>query len=92
MCHTLTPDDGKRAGPTLYNLFGRKAGTLPGYSYSAALLNTEVVWDETTVGQLFDDGPDVMLPGTKMPIQRLKSVERRDDLIRFLKQATAPPH
>jgi len=92
VCHTLTPDDGNRAGPTLYNLFGRKAGTLPGYSYSAALLNTQVVWDETTVGQLFDDGPDVMLPGTKMPIQRLKSVERRDDLIRFLKQATAPPH
>jgi cytochrome c len=38
---------------------------------------------------LFDHGPDVVVPGTKMPIQRLKSVERRDALIRFLKNATA---
>ena len=89
VCHTLTPDGANRAGPTLYGLFGRKAGTLPGYAFSKALLNSNVIWNETTVAQLFDDGPDVMLPGTKMPIQRLKSVERRDDLIRYLKIATA---
>ncbi|MEM1162787.1 MAG: cytochrome C [Pseudomonadota bacterium] len=90
VCHTLTPDDGNRAGPTLYDLFGRMAGTLPGYTYSPALRDLGVVWTEETVAQLFDDGPDVMVPGTKMPIQRLKQVERRDDLIRFLKTATAP--
>lgn len=90
VCHTLTPDGANRAGPTLYAVFGRKAGTLAGYSYSQALLNSDVVWNEKTIGQLFDDGPDVMMPGTKMPIQRLKSVDRRDDLIRYLKAATAP--
>ncbi len=90
VCHTLTPDDGNRAGPTLHALFGRRAGTLPGYPYSPALRNLEVTWTEATVAQLFDDGPDVMVPGTKMPIQRLKSVKRRDDLIAFLKSATAP--
>ena len=65
------------------------AGTLPGYPYSDALRDLGVVWTEETVAQLFDDGPDVMVPGTKMPVQRLKQVERRDDLIRFLKTATA---
>ena len=90
VCHTLTPDGGNRAGPTLYDLFGRKAGTLPDYNYSKALLETDVVWNAKTIAQLFDDGPDVMLPGTKMPIQRLKRIERRDDLIRFLKEATKP--
>ena len=89
VCHTLTPDGANRAGPTLYRLFGRKAGTLPGYIFSKALLNSDVIWNEKTIAQLFDDGPDVMLPGTKMPIQRLKSVERRDELIRYLKGATA---
>ncbi len=89
VCHTVTPDGANRAGPTLYGVFGREAGTLPDYIYSKALLNSDVIWDENTIGQLFDDGPDVMLPGTKMPIQRLKSVGRRDDLIRYLKIATA---
>ncbi len=88
VCHTLTPDGANRAGPTLYDVFGRKAGTLAGYNYSKALLETDVIWDEDTIARLFDDGPDVMLPGTKMPVQRLKKIERRDDLIRFLKEAT----
>ena len=90
VCHTLTPDDANRAGPTLYGVFGRRAGTLAGYSYSSALLESDVVWNEQTIGRLFDDGPDKMMPGTKMPIQKLKSVERRNDLIAYLKVATAP--
>ncbi|MCR9085148.1 MAG: hypothetical protein NXH97_00245 [Rhodobacteraceae bacterium] len=89
VCHTLTPDDGNRAGPTLHGLFGRQAGSLPDYPYSPALRNLDVVWTEDTVAQLFDDGPDVMVPGTTMPVQRLKQVTRRDELIRFLKTATA---
>ncbi|MER0237045.1 c-type cytochrome [Fulvimarina sp. MAC8] len=90
VCHTLTTDDANRAGPTLYGLFGRKAGTVEGYTYSEALKNSDIVWNAETVGRLFDDGPDVVTPGTKMPIQRLKSVERRDALIEYLARATAP--
>lgn len=89
VCHTLTPDDGNRAGPTLFGLFGRKAGTVPGYAYSEALTESDIVWTEDTVSLLFDHGPDVVTPGTKMPVQRLKSVERRDALIAYLKRATA---
>jgi cytochrome c len=88
VCHTLLPDDQNRAGPTLYKVFGRKAGTVEGYVYSEALLKSDIVWNESTISQLFDEGPDVVTPGTKMPIQRLKSVERRNDLIAYLKRAT----
>ncbi|KAG1700634.1 Glycolate oxidase iron-sulfur subunit [Nymphon striatum] len=42
VCHTLTPDGENRAGPTLYDLFGRVAGTLPDYKYSKALLDTDI--------------------------------------------------
>ncbi len=89
VCHSLTPDSKNRAGPTLYGIFGRKAGTVPGYDYSPALRNSDIIWNEQTIGKLFDHGPDVVVPGTKMPIQRLKSVEHREELIRFLKKATA---
>ena len=90
VCHTLVEDGRNRAGPTLFKVFGREAGTLPGYDYSQALLNSKIVWNEETIAQLFDDGPDVVVPGTKMPVQRLKQVERLDELIRFLKEATEP--
>ena len=90
VCHTLGPDDKNRAGPTLYKLFGREAGTLEGYEYSKALIASKLIWNEETIGRLFDEGPDIVTPGSKMPIQRLKSVDRRDALIKFLKKATAP--
>lgn len=90
VCHTLTPQGGNRAGPTLHGLFGRRAGSVADYAYSPALQHSDIIWNERTVARLFDEGPDVVVPGTKMPIQRLKSVERRDALIAFLKRATAP--
>ena len=90
VCHTLTPDGGNRAGPTLYGVFGRKVGTLPGYPYSKALLDADFVWNEKTISDLFDHGPDVVTPGSKMPLQRLKTVEDRDALVAFLKRATDP--
>jgi cytochrome c len=90
VCHTLTPGDQNRAGPTLYGLFGRMAGTVDGYVYSEALTGSDIVWTKETVSRLFDAGPDVVTPGTKMPVQRLKSVERRDALIRYLEEATRP--
>lgn len=90
VCHTLTPDGGNRAGPTLYGVFGRRVGTLPGYPYSPALKRLDFVWNEQTISDLFDHGPDVVTPGSKMPIQRLRSDEERDALVAYLKHATAP--
>ena len=90
ICHTLVEDGRNRAGPTLFGVFGRKAGTLPGYPYSEGLRKSAIVWNEETIAKLFDHGADVVTPGTKMPIQRLKSPAERDALIAFLKSATAP--
>lgn len=88
ICHTLTSDGGNRAGPTLYKVFGRKAGSLPGYPYSDALKNADIVWSEETIGRLFDLGPDHYTPGTKMPLQRIADPRTRNALIAFLKEAT----
>ncbi|HEX2083446.1 MAG TPA: hypothetical protein VHF86_08210, partial [Xanthomonadaceae bacterium] len=51
-CHTLTPDEGNRAGPTLHGIFGRKIASLPGYNFSPALRGMDIVWSKETVAQL----------------------------------------
>lgn len=84
-CHTLTADGGNRAGPTLHRIFGRTMGTLPGYPYSPALKKGGIVWTEDTVAKLFEVGPDVMTPGTKMPIQTIPNAEERAALVAFLR-------
>ncbi len=91
VCHTLAPDGGNRAGPTLYGVFGRKAGSLPGYPYSDALRNSTIVWSEKTIGELFEYGPEHVTPGTKMPLQKMTDPQAREALIAFLKSATATP-
>ena len=90
VCHTLAPDSGRKAGPSLHGLFGRRAGTYPGYSYSAALVGADLIWSEASVDRLFELGPDHYTPGSKMPMQQIARPEDRADLIAYLKEATAP--
>jgi cytochrome c len=85
ICHTLTGDSARRAGPTLKDVFGRQAGTVSDYSYSETLLTSDVVWDSQTIDALFDLGPDVYIAGTKMPVQRITRAEDRADLIAYLR-------
>ncbi|MBO9412795.1 MULTISPECIES: c-type cytochrome [unclassified Ruegeria] len=90
ICHSLTPDGQRRAGPTLHGVFGRKAGTLPGYFYSDTLQDSDIIWNDETINALFDEGPDHYIPGSKMPMQRITQPSDRDDLVAFLRRATAP--
>lgn len=87
-CHTVTPDGGHRAGPTLHGLFGRVAGTRPDYPYSPALRESDLVWTAETVDRLFDVGPETLVPGSKMPLQRMPDPKDRARLIAYLKQVT----
>lgn len=88
ICHTLTEDGGRRAGPSLMGVFGRRAGTLPGYTYSDALKNADLVWSPETLDKLFDLGPAHYTPGSKMPMQRIVRAEDRADLITYLEDVT----
>ena len=88
ICHSLDPGPSRRAGPTLHGLFGRSAGTLPNYRYSKTLDQSDIVWSDTTIDALFDEGPDNYIPGSKMPMQVIAGPQDRSDLIDFLRQAT----
>ncbi len=89
ICHTLTQGSARKAGPSLYGLYGRRAGTVPDYTYSETLNGSEIVWSPETINDLFDQGPDHYIPGTKMPMQRIAQQSDRDDLIDYLRVATA---
>ncbi len=88
VCHTLTPDDGARAGPTLHGIFGRRVGTAPGYQYSTALGSLDIVWTAQTISDLFEFGPDAYTPGSRMPEQRVPNAQDRRALITFLETAS----
>lgn len=90
ICHTLTPGSARRAGPSLYDLFGRQAGTVADYSYSDSLDESDIIWTADTIDALFDIGPEHYIPGTKMPMQRITGAQDRADLVTYLRRETAP--
>jgi len=87
-CHTLGTGQGNKAGPTLAGIFGRRIATVQGYDFSEALKHLDIVWTPETVSRLFEIGPSVYTPGTKMPEQRIGSEQDRAALVQFLERAT----
>jgi cytochrome c len=87
-CHTLSADDGNRAGPTLHGIMGRRIASAAGYAFSPALAKLDIIWSKETVAKLFEVGPMTYTPGTKMPEQTIGSAEDRAALVDFLDKAT----
>jgi cytochrome c len=85
-CHSV---DRNRIGPMHKGLFGRQAGSVPGFAYSDAMKNSGIVWNEQTLDQFLED-PRKMVPGTKMTYAGVKSAQERADLIAYLKQVAKP--
>jgi cytochrome c len=67
----------------LNGLFGRKAGTVAGYSYTNANKNSGITWDEATFSEYIKD-PKAKVPGTKMALAGLKDEQKIKDLIAHL--------
>jgi cytochrome c len=83
-CHSI---DRNRVGPMHKGLFGRQAGSLPDFDYSAAMKNSGIVWNEQTLDRFLAD-PRGVVPGTKMTYAGVKNAQDRADLIAYLKEAT----
>ena len=79
-CHAL---DANREGPHLRNVYGRRAGSVPGFTYSNALKNSGLVWDESSLERWLE-GTDAAVPNSAMGFSVPKAQDRAD-IIAFLK-------
>ena len=89
-CHQIGDNAKNAVGPVLNGLFGRKAGSVEGYSYSAANKGSGITWDEATFSEYIKD-PKAKVPGTKMSFAGIKDEQKIKDLIAFLHQYDKAP-
>src|SRR5262249_8357316 len=82
-CHS---PDANRVGPMHRGIFGRKTGSVAGYSYSKALKAAGFIWTDDTLDQWLTD-PQSFVPGQKMNFKVAKA-EDRADVIAYLKTLT----
>ena len=80
-CHSLDKND---VGPRHRGVFGRKAGSLPDFDYSAALKDAGFVWDERTLDKWLTD-PQAFRPGVRM-FYHLSEPQDRADVIAYLRE------
>jgi len=86
-CHALAFD---RVGPRHCGLFGRRAGSVPDFAYSPAMMQSAIVWDEGALDR-FLAAPMRAFPGTTMTYDGVPDRRDRADLIAYLRQVDRTP-
>jgi cytochrome c len=80
-CHSL---DANRIGPKHRGVFGRKAGSVADFTYSPAVKNSSVVWNEDTLPRWLTN-PQEVIPGQRMNF-RVSQPQDRADIVAYLKR------
>ena len=90
VCHTMQKGGGARLGPNLFNVLGRRAGSVESYKYSKAMTSSGIVWDEAAFIE-FLTKPSKFVKGTKMSFAGLKKPADRAAVIAYLRSLSAAP-
>jgi len=83
-CHNLRESD---VGPQHCGVFGRPAASLPGFTYSQAMQESGIVWDEEQLDG-FLKSPFTYVSGTMMGYFGIHDDAERAEMIAFLKTLT----
>jgi cytochrome c len=86
-CHVLDQTT-NRVGPHLGGVIGRKAGSVEGFSYSEAMKNSGITWDEESLEKYLKD-PKGAVPGNKMAFAGVKKDDDLKNLIAYLKEESS---
>lgn len=85
-CHSVREGD-NRLGPSLHNIFGSKAGSSGFESYSQAMRNSGITWNEETLNK-FIANPDAVVPGNNMkPYPGITDEAERKQIVDYLESA-----
>lgn len=83
ICHSNTKDAPNKIGPNLWGVAGSKAGTVPGYNFSAAMKNSGITWTEDKL-EAYVTHPAQVVPGNKMPFAGISNAQQVEDLVAYL--------
>ncbi|MGJ9416581.1 c-type cytochrome [Massilia sp. CMS3.1] len=83
-CHSVGPSARAGFGPHLNAVFGRRAGGTSDFRYSAAMVKSNIVWNDRTL-TAFIDAPDDLVPGTKMRFWGMSNGKQVTDLLAYLR-------
>lgn len=83
VCHSDKEGE-NRVGPSLFGVYGRKAGEAPAFSYSKAVKDSGITWGEHDLEEYLEH-PQQTIKGTRMAFPGLKSPKDRADIIAYLK-------
>ena len=94
-CHALGKgaEDFSRVGPHLNGLFGRRAGSLPGFKYSKSMQRASadgLEWTAQTL-DVFIENPKNLISRTRMSFSGVKSEADRADLLAYLRAFSDNP-
>lgn len=83
-CHSFKAGD-NRLGPTLHGVVGRKAGSIEGFQFSAAMKSSGITWDESNLDK-FIASPDTVVHGNAMkPFGGVADASEREKIVEYLK-------
>jgi cytochrome c len=88
-CHDLQPSNVRKVGPNLYSLMGRAAGVDPTFAYSAALEESELIWDRSTLDRWIER-PSALVRGNTMAFAGIANAADRAALITYIEVESAP--